>query len=446
MASISQELREAVLQAAIQGKLTEQLPEDGDISQVLNACEADKANSIEQGRFRNEPFRGKIIDDTIIPFDIPETWAWMFISDMSLFQEGPGILAVDFRKSGVPLIRIAGMQSKVVSLVGCNYLDPNMVQKRWNHFRLDLGDIVISTSASMDKIAEVTEESEGAIPYTGLIRFKMYGGIDKEFFKLFLQSPFYMHQVDEQKAGGMIKHYGPSHLKKMMIPIPPVPEQHRIVARVEELMAKIDELEKIENELKALHQAFPGDMKAALLQAAMQGKLTSNSDYIEYRYGDLFDISGGSQPSKSYFIDYPKDGYIQLYQTRDYGPKPVPVYIPKEKATKRTKTGDILLARYGGSLGKVFLAQEGAYNVAMAKVVFLNPSIHDNKYVYYYHLASEYQNFCRRMSDSRSAQAGFNKEDIYDLTYNLFSLAEQHRIVERLDKLLPLCDSLQTEL
>ena len=94
----------------------------------------------------------------------------------------------------------------------------------------------------------------------------------------------------------------------------------------------------------------------------------------------------------------------------------------------------------------MFLAQEGAYNVAMAKVVFLNPSIHDNKYVYYYHLASEYQNFCRRMSDSRSAQAGFNKEDIYDLTYNLFSLAEQHRIVERLDKLLPLCDSLQTEL
>ena len=86
-------------------------------------------------------------------------------------------------------------------------------------------------------------------------------------------------------------------------------------------------------------------------------------------HNQIFDISGGSQPPKSQFSIRPKSGYIRLYQIRDYGENPVPVYIPIESATKRTAKGDILLARYGGSLGKVFIAEDGAYNVAMAKVI-----------------------------------------------------------------------------
>ena len=93
------------------------------------------------------------------------------------------------------------------------------------------------------------------------------------------------------------------------------------------------------------------------------------STWCWVRHNQLFEISGGSQPPKSQFVDNPKSGYIRLYQIRDYGPNPMPVYIPKEKANKITKEGDIILARYGGSLGKVFWAKDGAYNVAMAKVI-----------------------------------------------------------------------------
>jgi len=133
---------------------------------------------------------------------------------MSHYQEGPGILAVDFRNSGVSLIRIAGMQGDKLSLEGCNYLDPEMVERKWSHFKLDLGDIVTSTSASMDKKCEVTEETVGAIPYTGQIRFNMLGNINKEYFKCFIMSNAYIKQINEQKSGGTIKHYGPTHLKK----------------------------------------------------------------------------------------------------------------------------------------------------------------------------------------------------------------------------------------
>ena len=238
------DMQKSILQMAIQGKLVEQRPEEGTGEDLLPLCRDDKERSIKEGKYKKETFRGAISNNDCIPFEIPNSWIWMYISDMSLFQEGPGIMAVDFRSAGVPLIRIAGMQADIVSLEGCNYLDEDMVAAKWAHFRLDFGDIVISTSASTDKIAEVNEECVGSIPYTGLIRFKMYGGIDKNFFKWFIKSPCYIKQVDEQKAGGTIKHYGPSHLKKMVIPLPPLAEQKRIVAKLEEILPLCEKLKK----------------------------------------------------------------------------------------------------------------------------------------------------------------------------------------------------------
>ena len=88
------------------------------------------------------------------------------------------------------------------------------------------------------------------------------------------------------------------------------------------------------------------------------------------RFSELFNIEGGSQPPKSTFSDTGGKGKIRLFQIRDYGENPVPVYIPIDKAKKISQIGDILLARYGASLGKVFFAEYGAYNVALAKVLF----------------------------------------------------------------------------
>lgn len=236
-------IKNALLQAAMQGKLTEQLDSDSSVISIIEQCEKDKEKAINEGKYKKEKFRGALLEEEY-PFDIPDNWKWLHISDMSLFQEGPGILAVDFRTQGVPLIRIAGMQEEIVRLDGCNYLDSQMVEDKWKHFQLDLGDIVISTSASMDKIAEVTEETVGAIPYTGLIRFKMYGNINKEYFKYFIKSSFYVMQINEQKSGGTIKHYGPTHLKKMVIPIPPLEEQQRIVERLEALLPLCEDLKE----------------------------------------------------------------------------------------------------------------------------------------------------------------------------------------------------------
>ena len=157
------------------------------------------------------------------------------------------------------------------------------------------------------------------------------------------------------------------------------------------------------------------------------------------RHNELFEIIGGSQPPKAKFSDIPMEGYVRLYQIRDYGEKPVPVYVSEKLVSKFSEEGDILLARYGGSLGKVFKAQKGAYNVAMAKVEFLFESESIFKdYVFYYYLAPLYQKLVK--NNSRSAQAGFNKDDLNNLMFPLPPLAEQKRIVAKIEELLPYID------
>ena len=158
------------------------------------------------------------------------------------------------------------------------------------------------------------------------------------------------------------------------------------------------------------------------------------------RHNSIMDIVGGAQPEKAFFIREPKEGYVQLYQTRDYGENPVPVYIPQKYATKTTDEGDILLARYGGSLGKVFRAHKGAYNVALAKVIILYPEVVDDEFLYLYYYSHFYQDFCIKAGYGRSAQAGFNKSDLNELLFPLPPFIEQRRIVERIESLFAKLD------
>ena len=168
-------------------------------------------------------------------------------------------------------------------------------------------------------------------------------------------------------------------------------------------------------------------------------ELPKNWEWV--RHNELFEISGGSQPPKSQFIDSPQNGYIRLFQIRDYGSNPQPIYIPIEKASKTSKKGDILLARYGASLGKVFIAEDGAYNVALAKVIPLfNDSLINMKFMYYYYNSDFYQKFTKRMG--RSAQAGFNKEDLDTLLIPLPPLYIQDEIVQKLEQLSKTKESL----
>lgn len=190
-------------------------------------------------------------------------WNLASLPEVAFFQEGPGIMAVDFRSEGVPLVRLAGVSGTTVTLDGCNYLDPEKVAQKWAHFRLAPNDLIISTSATFGLTAIVTDATVDAVFYTGLIRFRPNDErLNLGYLKAFLGSPHFERQVVSAAVGGGIKHFGPTHLKKMEIPIPPLAEQQCIAKCLSSLDALITaETQKFEalklHKRGLMQQLFP---------------------------------------------------------------------------------------------------------------------------------------------------------------------------------------------
>ena len=159
-------------------------------------------------------------------------------------------------------------------------------------------------------------------------------------------------------------------------------------------------------------------------------------------FTDLLDVQGGTQPPKSEFVDQPTDGYTRLLQIRDFGLKPVPTYIPITKKIKTCEKNDILIARYGASLGRICSGMEGAYNVALAKVIA--PIDIEKAYLKYFLKSDYFQQ--PLMLLSRSAQNGFNKDDLGKFPFILPPLAEQQEIVRQLDIMLAQVEQIKARL
>ena len=437
---ICEKLRESIINSAFQGKLTKTLLTDSPAKETVFQIKKEKEELIKSKKFKKINV-GKF-KSVEVSLDIPETWESIYVEDVLRIVSGKNLKSSEMKEGVIPVFGgngITGYHNEA------NIHEKTIIIGRVGFY---CGSIHISPEE-----AWVTDNA--------FIVTYLKGKINFEFLALILKS-LKLGKNTSSTAQPVISG---KNIYPLKIPFPPLEEQQRIVEKVDELMTKIDELEVIENQLNTLKKEFPGTMKESLLQAAMEGKLSkqnkeekiivhnckinNNLDVPDnwkcVNHSDLFEIVGGSQPPKSKFINEPKEGYIQMYQTRDYGPNPIPVYIPIDTAKKKTIEGDILLARYGGSLGKVFKAKNGAYNVAMAKVIIKEKDLINKNYLFYYYQSPIYQNFCKKSTSGRSAQAGFNKDDISDLEFPLPPFKEQQRIVDVLDKLLPLCDDLTEE-
>jgi type I restriction enzyme, S subunit len=155
--------------------------------------------------------------------------------------------------------------------------------------------------------------------------------------------------------------------------------------------------------------------------------------WVERKLGDVCDFQGGSQPAKSNFIFKPQKGYVRFLQIRDFGSDKNITYIPESKKNRYCNEEDILLGRYGASVGKVLVNKAGAYNVAIMKTI-PNEEIISKGYLFYYLISNEFQVRLSLVA-SRSAQDGFSKDDIFDFPILVPPLSEQHRIVKKLDTL-----------
>ena len=440
----------------------------------------------------------KCIDEEM-PFESPQGWEWCRLNDLALYRKGPfgsSLTKSMFVAKSNQSIKVYEQKNAIQKdyTLGDYYISKEKFETMQS-FIVKPNDIIVSCAGTIGETYRLPSDAPIGIINQALMRVTLFDLNMAEYWQIYF-AYMLLNEAQMKGAGSAIKNIPPfEYLKAVLVPVPPLSEQNRLVERYNVILSLIDKYELEANKLNSLNQNIYDKLKKSVLQEAIQGKLVPQiaeegtaqelleqikaekqklvkngklkksalavstifrgddnkywekstecmeciddkipfeipSTWCWVRHNQLFEISGGSQPPKSQFVDNPKSGYIRLYQIRDYGSNPMPVYIPKEKANKITKEGDIILARYGGSLGKVFWAKDGAYNVAMAKVIPLFDSEFVNKqYLFLFYQSSIYQYLVK--DHSRSAQAGFNKDDLTDLFFPLPPLEEQSRIVEK---------------
>lgn len=170
------------------------------------------------------------------------------------------------------------------------------------------------------------------------------------------------------------------------------------------------------------------------------------SKWEKVKLVDVCDFQGGSQPPKEQWIEEAKDGYIRMLQIRDFTQNRVgkEEYIKISKNIKTCDDSDILIARYGASLGKILTGLSGAYNVAIMKTI-PNIKILNKRYLRFFLLSRIFQTYIANVG-SRAAQAGFNKIDLEDLFIPLPPLETQQQIAKTLDAAAELLDMRKQQL
>ncbi len=149
---------------------------------------------------------------------------------------------------------------------------------------------------------------------------------------------------------------------------------------------------------------------------------------------DVCDFQGGSQPPKEEWLLEEKNGYIRMLQIRDFtqSDRVIPEYVKISSTIKTCEADDVLIARYGASLGKILTGLAGAYNVAIMRTIPDTTKLR-KKYLYYYLRSSYFQNGILNVG-GRAAQAGFNKEDLSKLEIQCPPFSEQDSIIENLER------------
>lgn len=155
----------------------------------------------------------------------------------------------------------------------------------------------------------------------------------------------------------------------------------------------------------------------------------------EYKLTEVCDFQGGTQPPKEEWIDKPQEGYVRMLQIRDFtqGKAEFIEYVKDTKKLNKCNADDILIGRYGASVGKILTGLEGAYNVAIMKTIPDETKLL-KKFLYYILSGGEFQNFIRKGIGARAAQAGFSKDDLTYFKLHLPSLENQERIATILTK------------
>jgi type I restriction enzyme S subunit len=234
------QLRQAILSLAVRGRLVPQDPNDEPASELLKRIQTEKACLANEGRIRMDDPRFEVKEE--LPYQIPSGWLWARLAAITRRIHYGFTASANTSIRAVRLLRITDIQNNFVdwpSVPGCEISEKELAQ-----FKLAQGDILIArTGGTIGKTFLVSHIPVSAVFASYLIRVQGSSEFYDRYLKLFLESPVYWMQLQDGARGGGQPNINGQTLGKMTVAVPPLAEQHRIVAKVDELMALCDRLE-----------------------------------------------------------------------------------------------------------------------------------------------------------------------------------------------------------
>lgn len=479
----AQDLKNSILQRAIEGKLVPQRKEEGTAKELLAEIRAEKARLIKEKKIKKSKPLPEITDEEK-PFDIPESWEWVRLMDLcanivdcphstpKYFSNNTGYYAIDTN-----VIDSNG------EITGWRYVSQESYLQRISRLTPEQGDIVLTREGSIGRAAILPSDKKICLGQrVMLLRPSSYTNIN--FIKIILMAPNTLTRLTEKQKGLGAKHINVSDVCKIILPLPPLAEQHRIVAKIEEFQPDIDAYDKAQTKLQAIEQRFPDDMKKSLLQYAIEGKLVPQRkeegtakdllaeiraekarlvkekkikkskpllditddekpfdipDSWEWvRLGDIIELQSGQDFSPSKYSDTDKDGTPYITGASSFTENGVLenrwTKCPKCIATK----GDILLVCKGSGYGKVTICNLEEAHIARQIMAIKQRAYLNITYIKFFLMAR----IKLIKKNGQGVIPGISRDIVLNLLFPLPPLAEQHRIVTKLEELLPLCQQL----
>lgn len=485
-----QDLKNSILQLAIQGKLVAQDANDEPASVLLERIKAEKKKLIEEKKIKKEKTLAKITENEK-PFEIPDSWVWVRLGEIVSFIGGYAYKSQKFvQDSTYQVLRLGNVKNDTLRLS----VNPVFISKDLailtEKYKCITNDILITMTGTRKKrdyfyTYKVSEKDCNLFINQRVGALRPYKGLPSDYLCYSLKSETVLLDVFQYETGTANQgNLGAENIMKILIPLPPLSEQKRIVAKIEELMPLVDEYDKAQKELDALNSAMPEQLKQSILQEAIMGKLGTNNpddepasellkrirkekeqlikdkkikkekplpeitedeipfeipdNWVWCRWGDLsFSIQYGYNASAQ------QNGDIRMVRISDIQNNEVlwdSVPYCKIKAEEiegyLLKPNDILFARTGGTVGKSFLVKKVPYPSIYAGYL-IRTRYSNNLVPQYLKYFMESRLYWEQLREGTiaTAQPNCNGKTLGNMRIPLPPLAEQHRIVSKIENL-----------
>lgn len=368
------------------------------------------------------------------PYKIPNNWCWTYFKDIFYIENGYAFKKIDYKKEGIPLVRISNIENGIVNINECIYV--NKLEKNEEKYVIEKGDLLIALSGAttgkngvyyLDEIAYLNQR-------IGNIKIKNKEKVLNEYRNYYIALK--NEDILNLAYGGAQPNISPKVIEFISIPLSPINEQQRIVNRIESLFTKLDRAKELientlaqfeQNKMAILHKAFTGELT---VKWRKKNNINEKNFFNKVKLKNVIKLISGRDVSVSLCNDK-SIGIPYILGASNI--KDNKFFIERwiENPVVVSEKNDILLS-VKGTIGKLYLQKEEKINISR-QIMALRALNELNTHYLYYFLLRE----CERLKfEGNGLIPGISRKDILDLNILLPTLEEQQEIVNILDNLL----------